>query len=198
MKTRPTGQYFMLGILLIGLVLDVFDVWGRNYAPNTLAHTACGLRPFAMIASPFVANQLIDFVNTQCFGESVEPTFSIIFFMTKLSLALVTFLIFWGFVYLKPANFIEGRDQYFQALETTGTRLKTLKKSVFQILWLSLIFLFGIVYIAAKTPERYVILPIHKFFEDAVAGLTFYMATVISLYAAFFLSFLFRRTKDRI
>jgi hypothetical protein len=86
---RKLGLWFLIGLPVLYLVIDNFYYWGVAYDRARLVHFACGVLPFAKLASPVVSQDLLDAVTTQCLAQPNDRILSAILYMLKLSLAFV-------------------------------------------------------------------------------------------------------------
>jgi hypothetical protein len=84
------GQAILNYLFFAPVALDVIEIFGRIYFPNTLLRITCRGLPIASIAQFFVPSRLVEFATKQCEQPMVgEPVFSIIFFVFKIALMFV-------------------------------------------------------------------------------------------------------------
>jgi hypothetical protein len=119
---------FLLAVYLLCAALDVINLLGAAADPQAVARFACSLRPFAIVALPDSLGRSAQFVADQCSGEVREPTISIIFLSIKLTMAVLAFIVLWGFVCWRPEGFRAVSDNYRQRFEEPGGYRKELKK----------------------------------------------------------------------
>ena len=160
----------LFGYVAICFLLDAFDLWGRVHNPGLLGRFACFAAPMTFVATPVVSGNILAFIADSCRDQAQEPTYSIIFFMLKLSFGVGVFVLLHALTYLFPGRSKLTESARF-ARHGTGGGLRGVVKE-------ELIFIFGLVgflvYLLMeislfKSPNQFSIDAIAKLEENAVA-----------------------------
>lgn len=131
---------FLLAVYFLSAALDVIDLLGGTSDPPAIAGFACSIRSLALVTIPSISGRSAQSLADQCLGAAREPTFSMIFFSVKMTMAILAFVVLWGFVYWRPDGFRELTDYYGKRFGEPGgyrNELRTfVKKSLGVIFFL--------------------------------------------------------------
>ncbi|HTV36467.1 MAG TPA: hypothetical protein VMF12_08540 [Xanthobacteraceae bacterium] len=97
---RRRGALLLYLLPVLCGVLDLIALIGDHTDPSALGQFACKARAFGAPASAIMPREWLDFVSDYCSGLQIEPVISIIFFEIKISLGIVSILVFWGIIIL--------------------------------------------------------------------------------------------------
>jgi F0F1-type ATP synthase assembly protein I len=91
----PIAQIGLI-VIVCAALLDLFDMWGRFFAPELLSGTACSLLPATTLIWSITYHQSFSSAYALCArGPIGEPAVSIIFLMLKMSIAVVAIVPPW-------------------------------------------------------------------------------------------------------
>lgn len=178
-------------LLLVFVALDIFDVSGRSAAPATLISFACNAFPYTKLVSFMFPDGMLDFIQSNCRIGVAEPTVSMIFFMLKMSIAVMFIVPLVVFICCYPQHFLSVRETYFDKFRKPNGVKKEIQMFLSLVTINALICAGGVHMIAySRYPERFVTLPMHKFIEDGTAMLAFIVVMFVPLFLSFLGSYL--------
>ncbi len=182
-----SGNSFMAALITVCILLDISDVWGRTHAVGALGGFACSVLPFAKVAALLFSHRSVEFVDARCLGQIGEPAISIIFFMFKLSIAIVAILPTIAIVYLFNTNlFFKARNKRVELCQKNGL-LHEIKKYLtgFTLPLIICFIAFG-EFSLFKAPEQYPANLFHKIIEDYIVGFTFMVLLSLPIHIILF------------
>jgi hypothetical protein len=173
---------FVISFLVFCIFLDLFETWARTYATGVLSDFVCTIRPYVSLADIAFSRSLIDFAADECRqGNPQEPTFLIVFFMFKLTLAVT--LGFIAITYARARSHFQIPQKGLDKLQKRGGLLKSMKTLMLFILGFIALFMEAFWHLSIwGEPSRFVHLqdlPIHPT-EDFMSMLLLFLAMMVT------------------
>ena len=131
-KGRHRRSYSIAMVLYVGyVILDALILTGISEAPSATGHVVCAARVFGEISALLFPKDLLDAAEHFCTGTgAIEPAVSIIWFITKVSIAVMCIPALAFFVATNRSVMQDLRQDIFKTLED-HTYWKELRKDAF-------------------------------------------------------------------
>jgi len=181
------ARFIVTAVYLSCLVLDVVAAFGLGLQSQMFANLACAMRPFGSLASPFFADELLQYAASQCAGAAHEPAISIVLLSAKFALGLLLVPVVCLSVIWRPAGLVALCDTFRGYARDRSIYVAIAKRWAAQIAIMSAVSIACILLTAQRSPQHFPTSLLRKLFlEDGMvlvvpATLSFAMISLIML-----------------
>jgi hypothetical protein len=183
MRVRLRRSAFPLlpALYLLFITIDIVGSFGLSNAPEAVGRLACDIAPLTTISTFLIPSHWLDVVAYQCLGSASEPAVSVIFLMTKISLAIAAFPVLVLLTAIRPEAYRALRNDALNSLQEK-TYLRKLAENAFALAFFGMLMA-GFWWASLwRSADRFNTDLLHKTVnEDLFCCLVFVMTLLFSL-----------------